>query len=194
MFNMANTRLTGWQVLCSSTLAFTMLLASGAAMADRPEWAGSHKGDDEQNQKHKYKNKDRDRESNDRYESRQERHQQTERYQVRSRGVEIQIGGYIDDRHRTEVRDYYHERSRSGHCPPGLAKKHHGCVSRGQDKHWARGEYLPRDVVYHEVEPEIKIRLGKPSAGHEFVRVASDILLIAVGTGLVLDAIDDLGQ
>jgi Ni/Co efflux regulator RcnB len=36
--------------------------------------------------------------------------------------------------------------------------------------------------------------LGTPPAGHKFVRVASDILLIAVGTSLVVDAIEDLGR
>jgi len=29
---------------------------------------------------------------------------------------------------------------------------------------------------------------------HRFVRVASDILMIAVGTGMVVDAIEDIGR
>jgi Ni/Co efflux regulator RcnB len=33
-----------------------------------------------------------------------------------------------------------------------------------------------------------------PPEGHKFVRVASDILLIAIGTSLVVDAIEDLGR
>lgn len=197
MFNIFNSRLTGWQVLCRSTLVLSLLLASGAAMADKPDWAGSRNGDDEQKQKNKYKKdkkSDSDRKDNDRSESRQESHRQTDRDKVRRSGVEIQIGGYFDDRRRSEVRDYYHERSRSGHCPPGLAKKHNGCVPPGQAKRWTRGKYLPRDVIYHSVEPDILIRLGTPPAGHKFVRVAADILLIAVGTGMVIDAIEDLGQ
>jgi Ni/Co efflux regulator RcnB len=197
MFNIFNSSLTGWQVLCSSTLAFSLLLASGAAMADRPEWAGSRNGDDEQKQKNKYKKEKKNdsyREGNDRRESRQESHRQTDRDKVSRGGIEIKIGGYIDDRHRTGTHDYYHERSRSGRCPPGLAKKHNGCMPPGQSKRWTMGEYLPRDVIYHSVEPDIQIRLGTPPAGHRFVRVAADILLIAVGTGLVIDAIEDLGQ
>ena len=31
-----------------------------------------------------------------------------------------------------------------------------------------------------------------PPSGHKYVRVAADILLIAIGTGLVVDAIEDL--
>ena len=37
------------------------------------------------------------------------------------------------------------------------------------------------------------IRLGVPPAGYRYVRVASDILLISVGTSMVVDAIQDLG-
>ena len=35
---------------------------------------------------------------------------------------------------------------------------------------------------------------GLPPAGHRYVRVANDILLIAAGTGMVIDAIEDLGK
>jgi len=38
------------------------------------------------------------------------------------------------------------------------------------------------------------VQLGAPPAGYKYVRVATDILLIAVGTSLVVDAIQDLGR
>ncbi|MFZ9438826.1 MAG: RcnB family protein [Hylemonella sp.] len=44
------------------------------------------------------------------------------------------------------------------------------------------------------MEPAVRVRLGPPPAGHEFIRVATDILLIAIGTGMVIDAIEDLGR
>ncbi|HND53454.1 MAG TPA: Ig-like domain-containing protein, partial [Pirellulaceae bacterium] len=53
---------------------------------------------------------------------------------------------------------------------------------------------LPRDVVYYDAPGEIVLRLGIPPEGHRYVRVAADILLIAVGTGLVVDAIEDLNR
>jgi Ni/Co efflux regulator RcnB len=37
------------------------------------------------------------------------------------------------------------------------------------------------------------LRLGPPPPRHRYVRVAADILLIAIGTGLVIDSIEDLG-
>ena len=53
---------------------------------------------------------------------------------------------------------------------------------------------LLRDVIFHDLPPALVVELGRPPAGHRFVRVASDILLIAVGTGMVIDAIEDLGR
>jgi Ni/Co efflux regulator RcnB len=101
---------------------------------------------------------------------------------------------YFDDDKRTHVREYYeHEYSR-GHCPPGLAKKHNGCMPPGQAKKWQMGRALPGDVVVYDVPRELVVRIGVPPAGYKYVRVASDILLIAVGTKIVADAITDLGR
>jgi Ni/Co efflux regulator RcnB len=108
--------------------------------------------------------------------------------------VQIQIGGYFRDEQRQSTRAYYEPRVRAGKCPPGLAKKANGCLPPGQVKTWQRGEPLPRHVVVYPVPNEVRIRLGVPPAGHKFVRVASDILLIAVGTSMVIDAIEDLGN
>jgi Ni/Co efflux regulator RcnB len=38
------------------------------------------------------------------------------------------------------------------------------------------------------------VRIGPPPSGYKYVRVASDILMIAVGTNMVVDAIQDLGR
>jgi Ni/Co efflux regulator RcnB len=108
--------------------------------------------------------------------------------------VNIQIGGYFREPQRVVVREYYEPRMRAGKCPPGLKKKHNGCMPPGQVRLWSRGHVLPPDVVYYPVPASVQVRLGTPPAGHKFVRVASDILLIAVGTSLVVDAIEDLGR
>lgn len=41
---------------------------------------------------------------------------------------------YFNDQHRAAVRDYYDEQIRAGRCPPGLRKKHNGCLPPGQAK------------------------------------------------------------
>lgn len=101
---------------------------------------------------------------------------------------------YFDDHRREVVRNYYREEYRSGHCPPGLAKKNNGCMPPGQAKKWRKGHSLPHDVVYYDLPPAVVIELGAPPSGHKYVRVASDILLMAVGTGMIVDAIQDLGD
>ncbi|AOF84069.1 hypothetical protein BSY239_113 [Hydrogenophaga sp. RAC07] len=108
--------------------------------------------------------------------------------------VQINIGGYFQDSQRVAVREYYEPRFRAGNCPPGLAKKNNGCMPPGQAKKWRKGYRLPSDVVFYPVPNDISIRLGAPPSGHKYVRVAADILLIAVGTSMVIDAIEDLSR
>jgi Ni/Co efflux regulator RcnB len=101
---------------------------------------------------------------------------------------------HFDDDKREHVRAYYEDEYRGGHCPPGLAKKHNGCMPPGQAKKWRMGRPLPQDVVIYEVPPALVVKIGVPPAGYKYVRVASDVLLIAVGTKIVTDAIIDLGR
>lgn len=111
----------------------------------------------------------------------------------------VQIGGssggisiVFGDSQRRIVHDYFAPQIAAGKCPPGLAKKNNGCLPPGQAKQWARGRPLPAGVVTYPLPRDLEIRLGVPPAGHKYVRVAADILLIAVGTSLVVDAIEDL--
>ncbi len=101
---------------------------------------------------------------------------------------------HFGDRDRTIIRDYYGGEVRSGHCPPGLAKKGNGCMPPGQAKKWVRGQPLPRDIVYYELPRDLIVRLPPPPSGHRYVRVAGDVLLIAIGSSMVVDAIQDILQ
>lgn len=105
---------------------------------------------------------------------------------------EPKVGAYFGERHRVAASEYYGQQSASGRCPPGLAKKHNGCMPPGQAKKWALGQPLPRDVVLYPVPREVVIRIGTPPPGYRYVRVANDILLIATGSKMVIDAIRDL--
>jgi Ni/Co efflux regulator RcnB len=154
-------------------------LAMTSAFAEKPSWAGGEKAG-----KHERSN---DRHNDRRHEARDDRSHSSD-------GVTVNVNAYFGDRERHVVRDYYADEYRGGRCPPGLAKKHNGCMPPGQAKKWSVGHRLPRDVVFYDLSPEIVVRLGTPPARHRYVRVASDILLIAVGTGMVVDAIEDLGR
>jgi Ni/Co efflux regulator RcnB len=99
------------------------------------------------------------------------------------------------DRQREMAREYYrreyHER---GRCPPGLARKHNGCEAPGHARKWRRGEPLPRDVQVHAVPRDLEARIGPPPRGYRYVQAAGDILMIAIGTAVVVDAIQDLNR
>jgi Ni/Co efflux regulator RcnB len=103
-------------------------------------------------------------------------------------------GGHFRDEQKVVIREYYGEQFRGGRCPPGLAKKHNGCMPPGQAKKYRIGQRLPPTVVVYEVPQPVVMQLGPPPSGHKYVRVAADILLIAVGTGMVVDAIQDLNR
>jgi Ni/Co efflux regulator RcnB len=102
-------------------------------------------------------------------------------------GVRVHFG----DRERSIIRDYIDKEFRRGNCPPGLAKKHNGCLPPGQAKKWEKGRPLPDDVVSYGLPERIIELLGGPPRGHRYARVDDDVLLLSLGTGLVVDAIEN---
>lgn len=175
------------QILSKRVLPFVMMtaLVSGSALAQKPEWAGQGKGG-------KHEQKEKERGGNKDAKSVQGNPQGGgKRIQP---AVDVKVGGYFGDQQRVVVREYYGKQYSAGRCPPGLAKKNNGCMPPGQAKKWAIGQPLPRDVVFYPVPNAVVVQLGAPPAGHKYVRVASDILLIAIGSSMIVDAIQDLGR
>jgi len=166
----------------SCALAFVIagILAVGQAMADKPPWAAGGKGGTYERSDRYY---DDDGESYD--------DDRSSRDRAGSTAIQPE---HFDLRQRAIARDYFLEQYRRGRCPPGLAKKHNGCMPPGQAKKWSVGRPLPREVIYYELPSTLVLQFGRASTGYKYVRVASDILLIAVRTGIVIDAIEDLGM
>ena len=163
-----------WMLNRFLILGITVMLAAGPVAADKPPWAGGGKGQEEGDRGGKGKSKGKGHERDARAQASQ--------------------GGRFIERQRVVVREYYVSEYRGGRCPPGLARKNNGCMPPGQAKKWRVGHPLPREVVFYELPPALVVELGPPPSGHRFVRVAADILLIAIGTGMVIDAIEDLGR
>ncbi|MES2192303.1 MAG: hypothetical protein V4454_19465 [Pseudomonadota bacterium] len=162
----------------SVALGLAILLACGASFADKPEWAGKggkNKGEShgqmEQGENHRGNNGDKG-----------------------ERRDDIRVGGFFGEQQRVAANSYYGEQFSHGRCPPGLAKKNNGCLPPGQAKKYSVGQPLPRGVAYYPVPAPVIVQLGTAPAGYKYVRVASDILLIALGTNMVVDAIQDLGR
>lgn len=110
----------------------------------------------------------------------------------RSGGGNVTVSFNFSDGDRAYLQDYYGGEQWRGHCPPGLAKKHNGCMPPGQAKKWAVGQRLPRDVVYYDLPTSMTVHLTPPPSGYKYVRVAKDILLIGAGTGMVAAGLTDL--
>lgn len=153
-----------------------LFAANAPVFAEKPDWTGGGK----HGNKHE-KHEDRD-----------------DRGHREDRG-----GDRRDDRHsggqyrfsddsRHILIDYYGGQARAGHCPPGLAKKGNGCLPPGQARKWRRGYALPVDVRHYPLAPEVLVLLPPPPPRHRYVQVAGDILLIAIGTSMVVDAVEDI--
>jgi len=145
-------------------LAFACALAV-PAMADKPSWAsGGNHGN-----KH-------------------EEYGQPYRDDSRRSGVAFSSDS------RQQVNEYYGAEFNAGRCPPGLGRKNNGCLPPGQAKKWSKGRPLPGDVQYYDLPRDLLYRLPPPPQGHHYVRVASDVLLIAAGTAMVVDVIENIGR
>jgi len=107
---------------------------------------------------------------------------------VSSVSVEFRFG----DGDRRAAQEYYQGAAPGKKCPPGLAKKGNGCMPPGQAKKWARGRPLPHDIVVYDLPRDLRYRLPPPPSGHRYVQIGADILMIAIGTSMVVDAIEDI--
>lgn len=155
-----------------SAIVLSIFCISIPVSAEKGE--GDHKANQHRHQKEKNGNKGK----NENY---------------RSRGMRV-LPGSFDSRQRAIIHDYYGPRFQSGRCPPGLAKKYNGCMPPGQARKWGVGRRLPPNVMFYDLPPHLIRQLGTPRPGYRYVRVAADILLIAAGTGMVIDAIVDLNS
>jgi hypothetical protein len=101
----------------------------------------------------------------------------------------------IQERDRGAVYSYYRTEYATAGCPPGLAKKNNGCLPPGQAKKmWVMGQPLPAAVVFYPLPGVLLAQLSPAPSGYQYVRVANDILLMAIGTRLIAGAIADLSS
>jgi Ni/Co efflux regulator RcnB len=103
---------------------------------------------------------------------------------------EVRMGGYFNDQHREVVREYYTRSYRdAGRCPPGLAKKHNGCLPPGQARKLAVGQPVPTGVVLYPVPQPVVTRLPPAPYGYRYARVLNDVVLVQSSNRLVVDIV-----
>jgi Ni/Co efflux regulator RcnB len=161
-------------------LVFAGIWWTGTAFADKPDWAGDKKQENYRNEEKHENHSNEKMSSHGAYDG--------------TTGNGDRKSGYFSENKKKFIHQYYSDRFRKGHCPPGLLKKDNGCLPPGQAKMWKKGQPLPREVIFHDLPPTILEQLGPPPSRHRFVRVARDILLISTRTGIVLDAFEDIGR
>lgn len=71
------------------------------------------------------------------------------------------------------------------HCPPGHAMKG-WCAPGGPS--WRVGQTVPRDRIVI-LRDHARHGWPRPRAGEVYVRIDSDVLLIAAATGIILDVL-----
>lgn len=109
--------------------------------------------------------------------------------------VDVDVTVVFSPAQRDAVRDYQHSAYGRGSCPPGLAKKNNGCLPPGHaKKRYAVGKPLGAGVVIVDLPGDLQVRLGKPPKGTRYGIIDGDVVKLALGTLLVIDAIDGLAD
>ena len=120
----------------------------------------------------------------------QPHHEQPHAVQRQRQRPEIRPGSYFNDQQRTYARQYYSQNYGQGrNCPPGLAKKHNGCMPPGQAKKWSVGQPVPRGVTVYSVAQPVLRQLPPAPYGYRYARIGGDIVLVRQQNNLIVDII-----
>jgi len=104
----------------------------------------------------------------------------------------VEVNVVFSPQQRVVFHEYRDERYRK-HCPPGLAKKRNGCQPPGQAKKRYRvGQPIEYPILIAPVPPELEVRIGVPPVGYVYGMLDGDLVKLAAGTLMVVDALDGL--
>ena len=107
------------------------------------------------------------------------------------RTVPVSAEPRFNARDRGVVRNYYQPRMKRGECPSGMHFERGRCY-RNAPRPWVIGQPLPPTVVIEAPPPAVVQVLPPPPPQYRYASVAGDILLLAIGTNMVIDALDNL--
>lgn len=72
-------------------------------------------------------------------------------------------------------------------CPPGLAKKHNGCMPPGHARHVVVGQALPPGAVF-VVPQRVRRTLPPPPVGYRYAVIDNQVVLVS-NNNLVVDIV-----
>ena len=106
---------------------------------------------------------------------------------------QLPVGGYFNDhKHNTKHRYFADQYGHGKKCPPGLAKKHNGCMPPGQERQLELGHPVPGGVTMYPVPQPVIVQLPPAPYGYRYARVGNDIVLVRIDTRLIVDIIAGL--
>lgn len=96
----------------------------------------------------------------------------------------------FDNNQREATRDFFAVDHGRGKCPPGLAKKHNGCLPPGQaKKRYAVGRPLGQGIIYQQLPRDLSVRVGPAPTGYIYGMLDGDLIKMNATTRLIVDAI-----
>jgi hypothetical protein len=102
----------------------------------------------------------------------------------------------VPQRDRDAAFAYYRDEIAAGRCPPPLVRQDKVCGAPPPpaSRAWRMDQPLPDSVKGEAPPPGLIARLSPSYAGHQYLRVGTDILIVGVGTRSVAALVVDLSR
>ena len=101
----------------------------------------------------------------------------------------------VSQRDRDAAYAYYRGEVEAGRCPAPLVRRDKACIAPAPAKvAWKLDQPLPDGVKPEAPPPGLIAKLSPSPAGHQYMRVANDILIVGIGTRVVVALVVDLSR
>ena len=102
----------------------------------------------------------------------------------------------VPQRDRDAAFAYYRDEIAAGRCPPPLVRQDKACGAPPPpaSRAWRMDQPLPDSVKGEAPPPGLIAKLSPSYAGHQYLRVGTDILIVGVGTRSVAALVVDLSR
>jgi hypothetical protein len=102
----------------------------------------------------------------------------------------------VSQRDRDAAFAYYRDEIAAGRCPAPLVRKDKACGAPAAmpTKPWRLDQPLPDSLKAEAPPPGLIAKLSPSPAGHQYLRVDTDILVIGIGTRNVAALVVDLSR
>jgi hypothetical protein len=113
-----------------------------------------------------------------------------------SQGPLPRLNMVVSQRDRDAAFAYYRDEIAAGRCPAPLVRKGKACGAPATlpTKAWKLDQPLPESVKAEAPPPGLIAKLSPSPAGHQYLRVDTDILIVGVGTRDVAALVVDLSR